>query len=153
MRLPSTFNQRTPFRFNITPMIDVVFLLLVFFICASVGGTADHLLPAELNGTTESSQAERPAEQAADWEHPAIQIRMEPGPTGPKILLDNQLLPDSEALTERLTLLAAADAESKIILNIQDDIQVQQFIHVYDLCQSLKFQNISFAVAAQDEPK
>ena len=136
-----------------TPMIDVVFLLLVFFICASVGGTADHLLPAELNGTTESSQAERPAEQAADWEHPAIQIRMEPGPTGPKILLDNQLLPDSEALTERLTLLAAADAESKIILNIQDDIQVQQFIHVYDLCQSLKFQNISFAVAAQDEPK
>jgi biopolymer transport protein ExbD len=136
-----------------TPMIDVVFLLLVFFICASVGGTADHLLPAELNGTTASSQAERPAEQAADWEHPAIQIRMEPGPTGPKILLDNQLLPDSEALTERLTLLAAADAESKIILNIQDEIQVQQFIHVYDLCQSLKFQNISFAVAARDEPK
>jgi biopolymer transport protein ExbD len=128
-------------------------LLLVFFICASVGGTADHLLPAELNGTTASSQAERPAEQAADWEHPAIQIRMEPGPTGPKILLDNQLLPDSEALTERLTLLAAADAESKIILNIQDEIQVQQFIHVYDLCQSLKFQNISFAVAARDEPK
>jgi biopolymer transport protein ExbD len=136
-----------------TPMIDVVFLLLVFFICASVGGTADHLLPAELNGTTASSQAERPAEQAADWEHPAIQIRMEPGPTGPKILLDNQLLPDSEALTERLTLLAAADAESKIILNIQDEIQVQQFIHVYDLCQSLKFQNISFAVAARDEAK
>jgi biopolymer transport protein ExbD len=136
-----------------TPMIDVVFLLLVFFICASVGGTADHLLPAELNGTTASSQAEKPAEQAADWEHPAIQIRMEPGPTGPKILLDNQLLPDSEALTERLTLLAAADAESKIILNIQDEIQVQQFIHVYDLCQSLKFQNISFAVAARDEPK
>jgi biopolymer transport protein ExbD len=136
-----------------TPMIDVVFLLLVFFICASVGGTADHLLPAELNGTTASPQAEKPAEQAADWEHPAIQIRMEPGPTGPKILLDNQLLPDSEALTERLTLLAAADAESKIILNIQDEIQVQQFIHVYDLCQSLKFQNISFAVAARDEPK
>ena len=50
-------------------------------------------------------------------------------------------------------MLAAADVESKIILNIQDDIQVQQFIHVYDLCQSLKFQNISFAVAAQDEPK
>lgn len=136
-----------------TPMIDVVFLLLVFFICASVGGTADQLLPAELNGTMESSQAEKPVEKPAEWEHPAIQIRMEPGPAGPRILLDNQPLPNAEALAERLTLLAAADAESKIILNIQDEIQVQQFIHVYDLCQSLKFQNISFAVAPQNGSK
>lgn len=136
-----------------TPMIDVVFLLLVFFICASVGGTADHLLPAKLNGTTESPLAEKPVEPSADWEHPAIQIRMEPGPAGPKILLDNQPLPNSEALMERLTLLAAADSESKIILNIQDEIQVQQFINVYDLCQSLKFQNISFAVAPRDDSR
>lgn len=136
-----------------TPMIDVVFLLLVFFICASVGGTADQLLPAELNGTTDLPQVEKRVEQPADWEHPAIQIRMEPGPSGPRILLDNQPLPNSEALSERLTLLAAADPESKIILNIQDEIQVQQFIHVYDLCQSLEFQNISFAVAPPDNSR
>lgn len=34
MRLPDT-TQRTPFRFNITPMIDVVFLLIIFFLVAS----------------------------------------------------------------------------------------------------------------------
>ncbi len=34
MRVPDT-TQRTPFRFNITPMIDVVFLLIIFFLVAS----------------------------------------------------------------------------------------------------------------------
>ena len=35
MRLPTHFNQRTPLRFNITPLIDVVFLLIIFFLVAS----------------------------------------------------------------------------------------------------------------------
>ena len=59
---------------TMTPMIDVVFLLLVFFICASVGGTADRLLPAELKGTTEAADPQEPAEDPDEWQHPAIQI-------------------------------------------------------------------------------
>lgn len=35
MRLPDASIRRTPLRFNITPMIDVVFLLIIFFLVAS----------------------------------------------------------------------------------------------------------------------
>ncbi|APZ93833.1 ExbD/TolR family protein [Fuerstiella marisgermanici] len=35
MRLPTHLSQRTPLRFNITPLIDVVFLLIIFFLVAS----------------------------------------------------------------------------------------------------------------------
>lgn len=35
MRRPTQFSQRTPLRFNITPLIDVVFLLIIFFLVAS----------------------------------------------------------------------------------------------------------------------
>ena len=35
MRLPTQYSQRTPLRFNITPLIDVVFLLIIFFLVAS----------------------------------------------------------------------------------------------------------------------
>ena len=35
MRLPDASLRRTPLRFNITPMIDVVFLLIIFFLVAS----------------------------------------------------------------------------------------------------------------------
>ena len=35
MRLPQSVSSRSAFRFNITPMIDVVFLLIIFFLVAS----------------------------------------------------------------------------------------------------------------------
>ena len=35
MRSPSLLAQRTPVRFNLTPLIDVVFLLIIFFLVAS----------------------------------------------------------------------------------------------------------------------
>ena len=35
MKLPSHHQQRSPLTFNITPLIDVVFLLIIFFLVAS----------------------------------------------------------------------------------------------------------------------
>ncbi len=131
---------------TMTPMIDVVFLLLVFFICASVGGTADRLLPAELKGTTEAADPQEPAEDPDNWQHPAIQIRIEPEQDSVAVFLDEQRLAGPDMLKDRLQRLAAVDPESRIILNIHDEVRVQPFIDVYDLCQSLQFQNISFAV-------
>ena len=134
---------------TMTPMIDVVFLLLVFFICASVGSTVDKLLPAELNGNSTSSvEAVAPVEQEK-WEHPPVQIRIEPSAAENNpiaVFLDEELLPGIESLSQRLTLLGSADPSIRIILNVNDDVEVQQFILVYDLCQKLKFENVSFAV-------
>ena len=134
---------------TMTPMIDVVFLLLVFFICASVGSTVDTLLPAELNGNSTSSvEAVAPVEQEK-WEHPPVQIRIEPSAAENNpiaVFLDEELLPGIESLSQRLTLLGSADPSIRIILNVNDDVEVQQFILVYDLCQKLKFENVSFAV-------
>ncbi len=138
---------------TMTPMIDVVFLLLVFFICASVGSTADKLLPAELNGSSTSSLEPAPLPQPDKWEHPPIQIRIEVSDAGNNpiaVFLDDQLLPGIEALSQRLTNLAVADPSTRIILNINDEVEVQQFILIYDLCQKLKFDNVSFAVRMPD---
>ena len=35
MKIPSQHQQRSPLTFNITPLIDVVFLLIIFFLVAS----------------------------------------------------------------------------------------------------------------------
>jgi len=154
MRIPSR-----PVRNNsidgdtMTPMIDVVFLLLVFFICASVGSTADKLLPAELNGNSTSSiEALAPVEQEK-WEHPPVQIRIEPSTAENNpiaVFLDEEPLPGIEVLSQRLTLLGSADPSIRIILNVNDDVEVQQFILIYDLCQKLKFENVSFAVRGKN---
>lgn len=151
MKLPRRYNRDPDDGDPMTPMIDVVFLLLVFFICASVGTVADQLLPAELKGTTASATAEQSEENPEKWEHPVIQIRLQPGTTGMAILMDQQELPGLDALTDRLTRLAAVDPGSRLVLNIHDDIEVQKFISIYDLCQRLRFRNISFAVQSAQQ--
>ena len=150
MKIPSRLNRNNSLDGDtMTPMIDVVFLLLVFFICASVGSTADKLLPAELNGNSTSSIEALAPEEPEKWQHPPVQIRIEPSVGGNDpiaVFLDEQPLPGIEVLSQRLTLLGSADPSIRIILNVSDDIEVQQFILVYDLCQKLKFENVSFAV-------
>ena len=61
MRLPTQYNQRTPLRFNITPLIDVVFLLIIFFLVASHFVRSEQAKPVELpmatGGETDNEQA------------------------------------------------------------------------------------------------
>ena len=150
MKIPSRPNRNNSLDGDtMTPMIDVVFLLLVFFICASVGSTADKLLPAELNGNSAPSIEAVASVEPEKWEHPPVQIRIEPSAAGNNpiaVFLDEQPLPGIEVLSRRLTLLSSADPATRIILNVNDDVEVQQFILIYDLCQKLKFENVSFAV-------
>lgn len=150
MKLPARPNRNSATDGDtMTPMIDVVFLLLVFFICASVGSTADKLLPAELNGNSTSSLEPLKPDVPDVWQHPPVEIRIEPSLATDNpvtVFLDQQQLPGIEVLSQRLTLLAAADPATRIILNVNDDVEVQQFILIYDLCQKLKLEKVSFAV-------
>lgn len=153
MKIPPRPNRKNSLDGDtMTPMIDVVFLLLVFFICASVGSTADKLLPAELNGNSTSSIEALTPDEPEKWEHPPIQIRIEPSSDENNpiaVFLDEQPLAGIEVLSRRLTLLGSADPSIRIILNVNDDVEVQQFILIYDLCQKLKFENVSFAVRGE----
>lgn len=47
MKLPEGYG-RSPFRFNITPMIDVVFLLIIFFLVASYFVRSEQVRPVSL---------------------------------------------------------------------------------------------------------
>ncbi|MFM7058831.1 MAG: ExbD/TolR family protein [Planctomycetota bacterium] len=149
MRLPSRSRSTEDDADPMTSMIDVVFLLLVFFICASIGSVADRLLPANLQGTTQASPT--PSDTAERWEHPPIRIRLQPAvqsrtASAPDVLLDDQPLADLNELRSRLTQLATVDPSAPVVLSIHDDIRVQDFVSIYDLCQRLKLERISFAV-------
>lgn len=60
MRLPTRYSDRPPLRFNITPLIDVVFLLIIFFLVASHFVRSDQAeaveLPIATAGETDSDQ-------------------------------------------------------------------------------------------------
>ena len=48
MRVPHSHSDRINFDVKMTPMIDVVFLLLIFFVCTASFQIAEALLPAPL---------------------------------------------------------------------------------------------------------
>lgn len=133
---------------TMTPMIDVVFLLLVFFICASAGASVDQLVPIPLQGNSVRAEPQQPKAQPEFWNRPIVRIRLEPGHNGVAFLLNDQVAENLTALKRQLAALAAADAESQVILDIHDDVHVQDFTSIYETCQTLKFSNISFAVDA-----
>ena len=146
MRIPS--HRRTPLdNESMTPMIDVVFLLLVFFVCASVGQKPDLLLPADLADGSTETEIQLPPSDPDELPPQKVQIDLTRNTDG-RLLIDlNQgRLSGAQELRQRLQTLAELDPRSQIILNAADEVSNQQWIAVYDLCQSLAFDSISFAV-------
>lgn len=156
MRIPD-HSSRTSSGENqtMTPMIDVVFLLLVFFVCASVGQTPDLLLPAALSAgttTTLTEVAEPPDDEL--WDHQQVRIRLSvnsDSPEGLRIELNEGHVNGVADLEQRLSRLARADLDSQIILDTGDTVSTRQFIRIYDLCQLLKFRRISLATRSSAE--
>ncbi len=61
MRLPDQYSQRSTLRFNITPLIDVVFLLIIFFLVASHFVRNEQAEPVNLPSARQSLNDNEPA--------------------------------------------------------------------------------------------
>ena len=127
-------------------MIDVVFLLLIFFVVASVGQIPDELLPASIaEGTTNNVEPAQP-----DQLVPAQDINIKLTRAADQLIIRlNRSVVTPEQLQQRLTQLAQIDRSSRVILDVDDEVLVQHFMTVYERCQVLGFENISFAVPAK----
>jgi biopolymer transport protein ExbD len=133
-----------------TPMIDVVFLLLIFFVCASAGQIAEALLPTELSaGSLETVDAVQPETPLGDvWlylrrdsqNRTVVQVN-----EGGVEHVDVSRAAVRAELRSQLLALAGATTEIPVILDIDDDVSVGDFINVYDICRAAKFDSINFA--------
>ena len=61
MRIPSLYRDRKGVELQLTPMIDCVFLLMVYFIWSSSFAIVEKTLPSELSAETSNSGAGNPA--------------------------------------------------------------------------------------------
>ncbi len=150
MRIPSHHQRRSTLdNESMTPMIDVVFLLLVFFVCASIGQKPESLLPAVMSAGATDTDVALPPVDPDEIEPQEVRVRLANDPESgqPRIHLNEQPVADAAELTSRLRRLSEIDPRSRIILFVDDDASNQQFIGIYDLCQVLAFESISFAVS------
>lgn len=127
-----------------TPLIDVVFQLLIFFICASTGHMRELLLRADLHSGAVG------AASAPDQELPLgeVWIRLKRTADKTAVFLEGREFTDLNELDSTLRSLAAAAVEIPVILDIADDVPLGDVIHVYDRCRAARFRSVNFAADA-----
>lgn len=143
MRIPHTHRGTGgPDNSTMTPMIDVVFLLLIFFICASARQSREALLAANLPaGSIEAAQAIAPVQIDQAF------VKLKRRPDGTTIAeINGTDYPTLESLEAQLRALAEVGPEVPVILDIAGPVPFGDVIRVYDLCQRLKFTTIKFAI-------
>ena len=126
-----------------TPLIDVVFQLLIFFICASTGHMKELLLPTDFRvgaiGAAETPEFEKPLGEV--W------IRLKRTDESTTAFLEGREFRDLSQLDATLKALAAASTDIPVILDIEGEVPLGDVIRVYDACRAAKFRFVNFAAS------
>jgi biopolymer transport protein ExbD len=139
MRIPNHHDIERHNDAAMTPMIDVVFLLLIFLLCASTNQIQESLLPTDLAaGAIESDQVEvQPKPFGEVW------LYLRTGRNGRSEVQVNQggeTYADFDRLERQLKLLATATTE------IDPKVPLGDMIRVYDISRAAGFESINFAI-------
>ncbi|MFP6764398.1 MAG: biopolymer transporter ExbD [Planctomycetaceae bacterium] len=126
-----------------TPMIDVVFLLLIFFVLASAGQIKESHLETPLTGGS--------VETAVDVDRPRplgeVMITLKINEATGRTLaeLNDQRFEDWNTLRDTLQQLAAIAPEIPVTLDIAQGVPVGDFIDIYDTCRAANFDTVRWA--------
>jgi biopolymer transport protein ExbD len=147
MRIPTSRQRasQVDMQTAMTPLIDVVFQLLIFFICASTGHMKEFLLATDFRagsvGSASPIEMEKPLGEA--W------IRIKRADDITTAFLEGQEFRDLNKLASALKGLAAASTKVPIILDIAGEVPLGDVIQVYDTCRAARFTSVNFAADAR----
>lgn len=133
-----------------TPMIDVVFQLLIFFICTASFQQLEELLPTHML-TQGTSKAEiQPKEEPERHEPIIVNLGLADGRVTWAIA--GRQLAGIDEVRQVLAALGgepALRAQLPVILDVAPDVPLGDVIDVYDLCLAIRFEKIKFAASKE----
>jgi biopolymer transport protein ExbD len=131
-----------------TPMIDVVFLLLIFFLTTSSFEKIEMLLPSsvtEASDATTAGTAEATTEPS-QTEVDEVIVQLKTGPQGePQITLNEQPLSGLPELTQKLAAIRKVRRDVPVILEPTDNIATLHVIETYDTIRQIGFSSVFLA--------
>ena len=131
-----------------TPMIDVVFLLLVFFVWTASFQTIEYVLDTQVAAQQGTNPAET-AQLSPPTDFPDIVVRIESA-GGQLVWSVNRRPAASLADVEsRLNRLAEVDTSAKVILHPDPAVPLEFVIGAFDTAQLAGFTQVAFAVNAK----
>jgi len=148
MKRPSPLVSRggeTDMDSAMTPMIDVVFLLLVFFVWTASFQVVEHVLPSELSqqtGSDPANLAEPPPPK--DFEDVVVKIGWDG--QAPIWQINKQPFPSLVAVQKKLITLSNLGTDEPIILHPDPVVPLGYVIEAYDVAKVSGFEQVSFAL-------
>ena len=138
MLLTRQGHQTTRFQLNMAAMIDVVFLLLIFFMCTSSFRQTEDELPAQLPRT-------HPATQAADDDFQPVRISVRSVGDGALVECDGQPCGTFDSLANLLKQRRQI-ADIPVIIQGQNTVPFSYMVAALDACHVADLTRVAFSV-------
>ena len=148
MRKPSVFSRRRgELDIKMTPMIDVVFLLLVFFVWTASFQVMEHILPSSVSAVTGTSPVdpEEPVPEIEDFDDVVVRVVNQNGRIAWR--LNDQPVADLPELKRQLEVIASIKRDAPVILHPDPNVSLGDVIDVYDLSRLVGFEKVQFAAS------
>lgn len=148
MRRPSPLVQRandTDMNSTMTPMIDVVFLLLVFFVWTASFQIIELILPSQMSAQMGSDEAEV-AEPVPEDDFEDVVVRVGWKQDSPTWSINDQPVSSLDEVQARLRAVADVKPDAPVILHPDGVVPLGHVIDVYDVAKISGFAQIAFAV-------
>jgi biopolymer transport protein ExbD len=146
VRIPPGSRERThDIDSTMTPMIDVVFLLLIFFVWTTGTQIVEYLLPGNLSapaGTAEVAEIDPPPD--VDFDKVVIRLRWDGNL--PDWTINDQPTGSLKDVVETLQALAKIKQDAPIIIHPDDNVPLGHVVEVLDESRLAGFLKVSFAV-------
>jgi biopolymer transport protein ExbD len=143
MRLP-THHGRTDIDIAMTPMIDVVFQLLIFFICTASFQQVEEALPMGL-ATSISVDAANGTLGPSNQERIVLRAARVAGQT--QWMVNGRPANSLRDVQDALRAVSNANPSMPVTLDVASAVPLGNMIDVYDLCRQAGLERIEFAVA------
>ena len=147
MRTPSNFlDRRTAVDLQLTPMIDCVFLLMVYFIWSSSFAITEQLLPSQLSLESPSASAgasDQPPPPEADFEEVVVRILWRNNKA--EWTVNDTPAASLAELRDTLRTIADIKRAAPVILHPDPRAPLGEVIRVFDLSRLVGFEKVRFA--------
>jgi biopolymer transport protein ExbD len=130
-----------------TPMIDVVFLLLVFFIWTASFQIVEHVLPSHVSEVAGGADADldRTPPPEADFHDIVVRIFWREG--RPQWRINEEEFARLDDVRRKLEEIFSVLSEAPLIIHPDKETPLGHVIDVYDLTRLVGFQQVQFAVS------
>lgn len=148
MKTPSYFTtRRSAMELQMTPMIDVVFLLLVFFVWTASFHVAEYILPSSVSTAAGAGQASAndPPPPEADFDQVVVRILWLDDQ--PAWRINDQPLANLDQVRTQLDRIANIKRDAPVILHPDPLVPLGHVIDIYDIARLVRFEKVQFAAS------